>query len=287
MFVAKRSKIAIALTIGIIIITAMNSVSAFAATNILKKGMRGSSVTQLQNDLKGLGYFNTECTGYFGDITWKSVVNFQRQNGLDADGIVGSMTFAAIERSNSGNQTVSRGENNSSQTVSRGENRDTEYLGAVQWFGNAENIYSIGRQAQVYDINTGKTFNVKRTYGYNHADTETLTAEDTRIMKEIYGGSFSWVRRPIILTIENKKIAASMAGMPHAGLDKYAANINVSNRSEGYGYGQNLDTVKSNNMDGHFDIHFLGSKTHGSNKIDANHQTTIQKAANWAASNLR
>ena len=52
---------------------------------------------------------------------------------------------------------------------------------------------------------TGRTFNIKRTYGYNHADCETLTANDTKIMLEIYGGGWSWERRPIILTVNGER----------------------------------------------------------------------------------
>jgi len=40
-------------------------------------------------------------------------------------------------------------------------------------------------------------------------DCETLTVKDTNIMKEIWGG-FSWVRRPVIIKYNGRKIAASM-----------------------------------------------------------------------------
>jgi hypothetical protein len=110
-----------------------------------------------------------------------------------------------------------------------------------------------------------------------------LTAEDTAVMKKIYGGQWSWSRRPIIVTVDNNvRIAASMAGMPHAGLDNQPKNIYINSRSGGYGYGQNLDTIKDNNMNGHFDIHFLGSRTHSSNIVESNHQNAVKKAAEWA-----
>ena len=49
----------------------------------------------------------------------------------------------------------------------------------------------------------------------NHADSETLTQEDTDIMKEIYNNKWSWDRRAIIVEVGNLKLPASMAGMPH------------------------------------------------------------------------
>jgi len=39
-------------------------------------------------------------------------------------------------------------------------------------------------------------------------------------------------------------------------------------------------------MDGHFCVHFLGSKLHVNNKVDPEHQKMVQKAAAWADSYL-
>jgi len=82
----------------------------------------------------------------------------------------------------------------------------------------------------------------------------------------------------VVLVVNGKRIAASMAAMPHAGLDKYPALQVVDNRSGNYGTGQNLDEVKGNGMDGHFDVHFLNSRTHGTNKVDSKHQAAIKQA---------
>ena len=37
-------------------------------------------------------------------------------------------------------------------------------------------------------------------------------------------------------------------------------------------------TISGNNFDGHFCIHFYGSKTHGSKKVDAMHQNCVAEA---------
>lgn len=149
----------------------------------------------------------------------------------------------------------------------------------LDWWTQANKVFTRGSSAKVIDVRTGKSFNIKRTYGGNHADVETLTKADTKIMKEIYGGNFSWSRRPVIVVINGRYLAASMAGMPHAGLDNKPANVTVSSRSLGYGRGANLDAVKKNDMSGHFDIHFKNSRTHGTNRVDAAHQRAIKVAA--------
>lgn len=195
----------------------------------LKEGMSGSSVTALQKDLKALGYLSVDPTGYYGSLTKEAVKKLQAKHGLEQDGIAGPKTLALIDR------LMGRSGSSASQsaaTASRGGLDKTNYL--YSWFGNAENIFKIGDTAQVYDIRTGRTFNIKRTYGYNHADCETLTAKDTEIMLSIYGGSWSWERRPIIVIVNGRKMAASMAGMPHAGVDSAPANTYVKSRSGGY-----------------------------------------------------
>ncbi|WP_449622405.1 hypothetical protein [Robertmurraya sp. Marseille-Q9965] len=107
----------------------------------------------------------------------------------------------------------------------------------------------------VRDVITGKEFRVQRRAGSRHADVQPLTNEDTAIMKGIYDGTWSWKRRAIIVLHENKKIAASMHGMPHgAGALK-------------------------NNFPGHFCIHFYGSTTHRRNFMDLSHKLMILKAA--------
>jgi hypothetical protein len=73
---------------------------------------------------------------------------------------------------------------------------------ALKWFGKVEDVFARGETATVYDIETGKSFKIKRTYGSNHADCETLTKKDTAVMKKIYGGTWSWERREIIVKVE-------------------------------------------------------------------------------------
>ena len=90
----------------------------------------------------------------------------------------------------------------------------------------------------VLDVETGKMFKVQRRAGSRHADVQPLTSKDTKIMKEIYGGKWSWKRRAIIVIHQDQWIAASMHGMPHAA------------------------GALENDFPGHFCIHFYGSKTH-------------------------
>ncbi|MGE6259733.1 hypothetical protein ACQKCU_17930 [Heyndrickxia sporothermodurans] len=107
----------------------------------------------------------------------------------------------------------------------------------------------------VIDVESGKSFEVQRRAGTHHADVQPLTRKDTKIMKKIYHGHWSWRRRSILILAQDRLIAASMHGMPH-------------------GAG-----ALQNGFNGHFCIHFIGSMTHRTERSDLSHQLMILKAA--------
>ena len=58
----------------------------------LSSGSRGEKVEELQKRLQALGYYDGEIDGQFGAMTKAAVIEFQKANGLDADGKVGRET---------------------------------------------------------------------------------------------------------------------------------------------------------------------------------------------------
>ena len=76
-----------------------SSTCAFAASKpVLKKGMRSEAVRTLQANLKKLGFFHVEPTGYFGDITLASVKKFQKKYNIPTTGVVASLTHAKLDQ---------------------------------------------------------------------------------------------------------------------------------------------------------------------------------------------
>jgi peptidoglycan hydrolase-like protein with peptidoglycan-binding domain len=65
---------------------------------ILRKGMRGPAVAQLQERLRTLGVFTGAVDGVFGPKTHAAVQAVQQRFNLQADGIVGSATWSALLR---------------------------------------------------------------------------------------------------------------------------------------------------------------------------------------------
>ncbi|ANC78664.1 hypothetical protein ABE65_018420 [Fictibacillus phosphorivorans] len=65
--------------------------------NTLKQGTTHADVQQLQSILKQKGYFkDSQTTTYFGPVTKKAVMDFQKANGLVVDGIVGKNTYSKL-----------------------------------------------------------------------------------------------------------------------------------------------------------------------------------------------
>jgi len=136
-----------------------------------------------------------------------------------------------------------------------------ERLNAMNPYGKflpwseVDKIFCKFDRARVVDLETGLSFLVQRRAGSKHADVQPLTAEDSAVMKKIYGGRWSWRRRAIIVEVKGYRIAASMNGMPHG-----------------------AGAIAGNDFDGHFCIHFRDSKTH-SNEENLAHMLMVWKAA--------
>lgn len=106
----------------------------------------------------------------------------------------------------------------------------------------------------IIDVETGHSFKVQRRAGSKHADVQPVTEKDTKTLKSIYGGKWSWDRRAILVLVDDQLISASMNGMPH-------------------GAG-----ALRNNFPGHFCVHFYGSTTHKTSTPDFAHKIMILKA---------
>lgn len=62
----------------------------------LSNGSQGEKVEELQKRLQALGYYTGEIDGQFGPGTREAVVAFQKNNGLDADGLAGTETLKVL-----------------------------------------------------------------------------------------------------------------------------------------------------------------------------------------------
>ena len=67
-----------------------------ATPTVLRFGTNGKAVRELQTQLKKLGYYSGLVDGDFGASTKSAVTQFQRANGLTADGVAGAKTLELL-----------------------------------------------------------------------------------------------------------------------------------------------------------------------------------------------
>lgn len=80
----------------ILLLTLTGTAHAALGDTVLRLGARGDDVQQLQQYLHQLQLLTVEPTGYFGSLTDAAVRQFQAQNDLAADGLVGPLTSTAL-----------------------------------------------------------------------------------------------------------------------------------------------------------------------------------------------
>ena len=150
----------------------------------------------------------------------------------------------------------------SSKKASSSKKDNTSWKSQVvkmDWFGEGKNVLKKGKYAYIYDIDTGVELRIKRMGGHNHADVEPATAADTAKLKRVAKGNFSWKSHAVILKSGGKYVACGINTEPHGD-----------------------QTITNNNYDGQFCLHMVNSRTHGSDKVNPNHQKCINQAYNWA-----
>lgn len=98
--------------------------------NTLKYGDSGSRVTELQTALVKLGYNTNGVDGRFGAGTQRAVISFQKDNGLEADGLAGTKTLELLYKkadgtsSSSGSSSGSGTSSSLTRTLRRGYTGD-------------------------------------------------------------------------------------------------------------------------------------------------------------------
>ena len=287
----------------------------------LRMGDSGSAVKDLQTKLKKLGYYDGTVDSTFGSGTYAAVRAFQKKYNLTADGVAGSETLKKLDtayknadsNTSTDDDSLRKGATGTAvktlQTNLKKLGFYTAYVDGsfgsttesavkafqkkygltadgvagsatlkkiesavasassgkitterLDWFNGGKNVIPNGAVFQIKDVSTGLIFSARRQSGGNHMDAEPLTAEDTAILKKINGGTFSWRRRAVLVKYNGHVYAASIYSEPHG-----------------------TNTILDNNFDGQFCLHFYGSKTHGTDRVDADHQKCVEQAmkATW------
>ncbi len=82
----------------LVLVIATASNHKIDASPVLKAGSEGQTISDLQFRLQTLGYYNLPIDTNFGKVTLSAVQRFQKNNGLQSDGIVGPKTWRKLKK---------------------------------------------------------------------------------------------------------------------------------------------------------------------------------------------
>lgn len=244
-----------------------------SSTQTLRVGAVSDAVRDMQNRLITLGYLeNGEADGKFGVKTSLALIEFQKANGLSADGVAGAKTFAklnsvsAITAGGTGSSTSS-GTTTTTAAALTVTTISASQVRYANWYSEVKARCRLFPNATIYDFTTGISWQVNIFSMGAHADAEPLTARDTAEMNRAFGGKTTWTPKAVWVVLSDGTVyMASTHNTPH---DTYH--------------------IRDNNFDGHICIHFPRTQaqvekigpyaTSHQKAIDLGWETTLKLAA--------
>ena len=244
-----------------------------SSTQTLRVGAVSDAVRDMQNRLITLGYLeNGEADGKFGVKTSLALIEFQKANGLSADGVAGVKTFAklnsvsAITAGSTGSSTSS-GTTTTTAAAPTVTTISASQVRYANWYSEVKARCRLFPNATIYDFTTGISWQVNIFSMGAHADAEPLTAHDTAEMNRAFGGKTTWTPKAVWVVLSDGTVyMASTHNTPH---DTYH--------------------IRDNNFDGHICIHFPRTQaqvekigpyaTSHQKAIDLGWETTLKLAA--------
>ena len=244
-----------------------------SSTQTLRVGAVSDAVRDMQNRLITLGYLeNGEADGKFGVKTSLALIEFQKANGLSADGVAGVKTFAklnsvsAITAGSTGSSTSS-GTTTTTAAAPTVTTISASQVRYANWYSEVKARCRLFPNATIYDFTTGISWQVNIFSMGAHADAEPLTARDTAEMNRAFGGKTTWTPKAVWVVLSDGTVyMASTHNTPH---DTYH--------------------IRDNNFDGHICIHFPRTQaqvekigpyaTSHQKAIDLGWETTLKLAA--------
>ena len=239
------------------IAAALSFAPAFAVNDnaIYDNTSTGAMVVRIQMRLRELGYLNFKPTGSYRSMTVAAAKAFQtnyRDNGgydMMVDGKIGPQSLELLFRPDA--KRVSLNGISIPSGPRSGEGRGTTG-DPVEW-ETVKTILKEGASYSFTDYYTGKVFELVFVGGENHAEMELPKDADISSFMAICGSEFNYLKRPVVIVIDGRKIAASIQCWPHGS-----------------------DSIEDNQMKGHVCVYFEGSTSHVGHMPDVEHNENIK-----------
>lgn len=205
------------------------------AEGTLSYGSSGTEVKKMQQALKALGY-NVSADGSYGALTQMAITQFQKRNGLTADGVAGSATLKLLYSGNAKEADPSADDNMSiDDSTGKANGPSVSSVKLLHWFNEVKPSLKNGNKLIVFDPATNLQWTLKAYSLGRHCDSEPLTETDTKIMYKAFGNKNTWTPKPVYVQLPSGVwTLASMHNVPHLS-----------------------GSISDNGFDGHLCVHFL------------------------------
>lgn len=205
------------------------------AEGTLSYGSTGTEVKKMQQALKALGY-NVSADGSYGALTQMAVTQFQKRNGLTADGVAGSATLKLLYSGNAKEADPSADDNMSiDDSTGKATGPSVSSVKLLHWYNDVKPSLKNGNKLTVFDPATNLQWTLKAYSLGRHCDSEPLTETDTKIMYKAFGNKNTWTPKPVYVQLPS-------------GVWTLASTHNVPHLS---------GSISDNGFDGHLCVHFL------------------------------
>lgn len=216
----------------------------------------GEAVVRIQTRLRELGYLNYKPTGAYRSMTAEAVRAFQiRCNETGRDVVIdGKMNQECLEILFSNN--APRAKIPDAVHMPRGPLvEELVASGELMDWSEVKGKLRVGSEYTIIDCNTGEEFKCVFTSGENHAEMELASEDELESFNYICGDEYNFLKRPVVVEIDGRKIAASIQCYPHGS-----------------------DTLEDNGMEGHVCVFFNESLSHVGSLPDVEHNANVYSA---------
>ena len=205
------------------------------AEGTLSYGSSGTEVKKMQQALKALGY-NVSADGSYGALTQMAVTQFQKRNGLTADGVAGSATLKLLYSGSAKEAGPSADDSMSiDDSTGKATGPSASSVKLLHWYNDVKPSLKNGNKLTVFDPATNLQWTLKAYSLGRHCDSEPLTETDTKIMYKAFGNKNTWTPKPVYVQLPSGVwTLASMHNVPHLS-----------------------GSISDNGFDGHLCVHFL------------------------------
>lgn len=217
----------------------------------LTEGMESAEVNRLQERLMSLGYLDIdESTSYYGPATAYAVAMFQRQHGLEMDGVCGPKTLEIIYTDEARPYTLLEGTQGNDVDMLQSRLMELGYLGKATGYYGTETVEAVkafqARNEITVDGKTGAV-TLDRIYSADALPTEELMRQIQRqgTIENFLASARAQLGKPYVWG------AAGPSSFDCSGLVTYALRQagSTTGRLNAAGFSQNSAWQKITNMD--------------------------------------